>query len=840
MKRKILLILFLLILPKTSFADLWDENNPAISCLHIKQANPSASDWKYFIQSEQMTTAKEMYCDMTTAWWWWMLIFQRRVWNPWIVWERYKNTENCWENLNDFLHNPCWDLDYLYKFKYSYSSDVDETLAEHYFWEYLFLNYSYWWTLDSDDAYRLKTNKNIFPDDLWLRNIKVDWVCDINWDNCDMNDVYWRYAWTSWFDSANCNWGYNSSTTYKWDYGYCHNWLWAYQANSLFWNRKWYNEVKLRWHNNNAASYLERVFIKYQAPKPTDIELSNDTFDVNDNLPLNIWTLSTTSSANISWNYSYSFTWSNNDNSYFSISWNSLILNDKTKEFYNIKIRTIDDYWQFFEKNFLIKRTWFSLPWSYENPIISCQQLKNEHPDFWSAKYFLKNSSMSSPREVYCEQEIADGWWMLLFKRAGWTQNIESCWDKLNSFLHSPCWNVDNLAYWDSYSLDVDYAMDKIWWNKYLVIQKNSDWEISDDSYIIDSTNNLFPNTFWDLKNISYEQICDINWTNCDSTDWYWKYAWTSWFHSGYCNTTYANNTTYKWNYWYCHNGINSSYQANSLFWNRKWYYETKLWWHNNWAKNYSEFVYIKDSSDIVKPVISNHFPEENQIIPWKKSKIEINYYDNESGINTNSIELKLYKSDNSWNFNNGNNILPNHTNSGAITITNTWILANLSALNYGKYKYYFKIQDNIWNSSVIEKIFYMDYPSLKINKDSLDFWFIEKNNKKFSDSLNIEVKTIWAPFRLYLKNEENPKNWTYHFVNWDSFKWYWYSTWTSQDINTFTSSWVKIAEETKNLNTTWELRTYNYDLKLWELLKDLLPAWEYEWSIWFQIFFGY
>ncbi len=838
MKIKLLLIFFLLFLPQITFSDLWDQTDPAISCLHIKEDNPSATDWTYWIQSEQMTTAKEMYCDMTTAWWWWMLISQRRVWTPWIIWEQYKNTESCWTNLNEFLHNPCWSVNNLAWFKDSYSSDVDETLGEHYFWEYLFLNYSYWWNLDSDDAYRLKTNKNIFPDDLWLTNIELDWVCDINWANCDMDNVYWRYAWTSWFASSNCDWTYAGSTTYKWNYWYCHNWISSYQSNSLFWNRNWYNETKLWWLNTNSASYLERAFIKYQFPKPTNIILSNDTFDSLDPLPINIWTLSTTNSANIPWNYSYSFTWTNNDNSYFTLSWTLLILNDKTKDFYNIEIRTTDDFWQYFDKNFVIQKTWVYLPWSYENPITSCKELKDNHPDFPSSKYFLQTSSMSGAIEVYCDQETSGGWWMLLFKRAGWTLNIESCWDKLNSFLHSPCWDLDNLSYGDSYSLDVDYAMDKIWWNKYLVIQKNGAWEISNDSYIISSTNHLFPNTFWNVEDINYEQICDINEANCDSTDWFWRYAWTSRFHSDYCDTTYAGSTTYKWNYWYCHNWV-SHYQANSLFWSRLWYAETKLWWHNNSAKNYSEFVYIKDSSDIVKPFISNHFPGENNIIPWKETKIEINYYDNDSWINTNSAELKLYKSDNTWNFWT-TNILSNHISSWSTTVTSTWYLTNLEDLNFWKYKYEFEIKDNAWNSSVVEKIFYMDSPSLTLNKAELNIWNVEKDIKKFSDVLNMEVKTIWAPFKLYLINEENPKSWIYYFSDWDSLKWYWYSTATSEDINTFTSSWVKIAEEVENINTTWELRTYSYSWRLWELLKDFLPAWDYEWKIWFQIFFDY
>ena len=146
---------------------------------------------------------------------------------------------------------------------------------------------------------------------------------------------------------------------------------------------------------------------------------------------------------------------------------------------------------------------------------------------------------------------------MLLFQRAWWTTNIESCGTNLNSFLQNTCWNSSDLEYWDSYSSDIDETLSHFGVQEYLSMQYNSSLVIdSDDSYIIHSSDNLFPNSIWSLQEFTFWKVCNITNSSCDSTDWIWKYVWTSWFSSSLCNSNnYSGSTTYKWNYWYCHNG---------------------------------------------------------------------------------------------------------------------------------------------------------------------------------------------------------------------------------------------------------------------------------------------
>lgn len=557
---------------------------PAKSCLAIKQNDSSAPDGKYRIQTNNMSSAEQYYCDMTNAWGGWMLIFQR-AWGTW-------NRESCWSTLNDFLHNTCWDLDNL-EYGDSYSSNLTN-LTNHSFWEYLVLNYDSNGNID-DDSFIVQTDKNIFPDNTSGVDFDIKGVCNQNNENCDTSDVKWKYIGDHWYAGAQCYKNHRDYwNSYHGDYGYCPNGWDGWQSNRSFWNRSGYDEVKLWGHPNNARFYQERVFIRYTSPKPTDITLSNNTFDSTLATPIVVWIL-TTEDESINDTHTYTFIWTNNNNNDFSISGNQLLLNNINSATLIVTIRSTDSTGQYTEKGFYIEAEGTLTPWTSTNPITSCQQLKDDYPNMPSWIYRLKNSNMTTAIQVYCDQETTWWGWMLLFKRAGWTTNTESCWWYLNAFLHSECWSTYNLDYNDSYSIDVDKAMSEIWGNEYMFIQKSANNTISDDSYNIKSDTPLFPNTYGDLQEIPYEKICNINKENCDDSDGYWLYAGTSWFNSAYCDWWYAGPTNLKWNYGYCNNGITSHYQANSLYGSRAWYNETKLRAHSNSAQNYSEFVYIRD-----------------------------------------------------------------------------------------------------------------------------------------------------------------------------------------------------------------------------------------------------
>lgn len=124
---------------------------------------------------------------MTTDGGGWQLLFQRRG--------GHHSTETCGNNLNEFLHNgACGDVSDL-AYDKSYNADnIDTTITNFRPGEYLTIQYDDQLQADTDDAFILHTDKNIFPDSLVLENIPVNKVCNIANANCDSSDVYWKYT----------------------------------------------------------------------------------------------------------------------------------------------------------------------------------------------------------------------------------------------------------------------------------------------------------------------------------------------------------------------------------------------------------------------------------------------------------------------------------------------------------------------------------------------------------------------------------------------------------------------------------------------------------------------
>ena len=237
---------------------------------------------------------------------------------------------------------------------------------------------------------------------------------------------------------------------------------------------------------------------------------------------------------------------------------------------------------------------------SIQNLQGSCKKILINNPEANSGIFSVKIDWVNNT-SVYCDMTTDWGGWTLIVKRIHSSNNIESCEDNLNDFLHNSC-NKDILESWNyldniSYSL-WDFGLHMSQW-EYMFKQYDSNWLFDeDDAYIIKAKKDIFPNIY-DLQHINIESVCSLDKSSCDETDVVWKYIWNNHFNNSSCNGGLS--YWYGWNYWYCNDWADNkrwseySYYSNGFIWNRNYYNETKLWWHPSLeSKGYHELIFVR------------------------------------------------------------------------------------------------------------------------------------------------------------------------------------------------------------------------------------------------------
>jgi len=232
---------------------------------------------------------------------------------------------------------------------------------------------------------------------------------------------------------------------------------------------------------------------------------------------------------------------------------------------------------------------------------VSCKAINDAGYSYGDGTYWIDidGAGGDNSLEVYCDMTVDSGGWTLVAKRAGGTENIESCGGNLNAFMQATCGNVDSLTYGTSYNIgDTSVKASLISDGEWLFYQNDAGGtRDTDDAFIIHHGSSIFPNTTG-MSEIAVTQICDINNTNCDSTDTYVKYAGTGWFNGGSCSGGLMGAGATKGNFGYCHNGLSGA--SNALFGNRNTYAETKIWGSNVWTgahwegEDWDEFIFVR------------------------------------------------------------------------------------------------------------------------------------------------------------------------------------------------------------------------------------------------------
>ncbi len=244
---------------------------------------------------------------------------------------------------------------------------------------------------------------------------------------------------------------------------------------------------------------------------------------------------------------------------------------------------------------------------------------------------------------------------------------------------------------------------------------------------------------------------------------------------------------------------------------NSSWYTALTSTWFDNSVPLWTPWV--ANVFDTTSPTLSSNLTN-NLLLPIWYYNLFYTYSDYIL-INTWSISFDLKK----WN---GSSFV---NTSWYATGTIDYNNANfsLSWLEYGRYKTIFSISDSAWNISIDTKEFYVDNFSFTISTGSINLWILEPNNLKLANTLvNVEVKTIWAWFEISHHYDKN------NLWDWDGNKWFGACLWN----NCTTLEKYKnnvFVNQAGELQSSWELKTYNYTVKYGSLVDGVKPAWLYQ-----------
>lgn len=251
----------------------------------------------------------------------------------------------------------------------------------------------------------------------------------------------------------------------------------------------------------------------------------------------------------------------------------------------------------------------------------------------------------------------------------------------------------------------------------------------------------------------------------------------------------------------------------------------------------YSRYAEI-DTTDLINPSIDSFSPYSWALLPIWNFDLEYTFSDADSGIDITSETVSLQKWDGAtW----GTDISGTYTSLEAISAT--WATYQITSLEYGRYRAWFAIQDNSWNTEIVLHEFYVDAIEFIISTPEVDIWNIALSSTGYTsaDTLTVTVRTVGAAFAVTMLQQTDLDNSGDIIPDWDGTTWFGYEPDPYGTINSFWL-WATIANEAKSLNINGNKNIYTYDIK-YSVLLDILEnysAWDYESLLDFQIQLDY
>lgn len=416
--------------------------------------------------------------------------------------------------------------------------------------------------------------------------------------------------------------------------------------------------------------------------------------------------------------------------------------------------------------------------------------------------------------------------------------------------IHSPDYEIKN-----SYSLRIQTNDGNGWvYQKIFTVSINNIWEwvstsidfeniLNDYKYTVTSGNWLRSTTNphtgthsfeSDIAGINNTQAC-FEVTHNSSTEWSIDFYYNVSSQAGWDFLRFYIDNVEQWAGW---SGTvpwtqytSASVSAGSHLY--RWCY-IKNW--NTAAGLDSAFIdditFTSTATDTTPPTIDSTNFASGSLLPGWNHDIIINYSDADSGIDSSSTIMQLYKWD--WVSAYGSDIAWSGITFNSVSTSSASYSTN--NLTFGKYQYRFSISDNDGNPVVYVHDFYIDQPEFIVWSGSIDIGSLSSLSNTFSDTVTITVKTVWAAFDVTMDRSSAFTQWVEEIPSYNGTLWYGYQqTPYAWDISSILTN-QNIATQAALINTNGNKNTYTYDIQIWALIDLEQAAWDYMWNLDFGI----
>lgn len=244
------------------------------------------------------------------------------------------------------------------------------------------------------------------------------------------------------------------------------------------------------------------------------------------------------------------------------------------------------------------------------------------------------------------------------------------------------------------------------------------------------------------------------------------------------------------------------------------------------------DITFTSVAGDITPPTIDATNFASGSLLPGWNHDIVIDYSDADSGIDSASTIMQLYKwdgvsaygTDIAWS---GITFNSSSTSSASYSTNN---------LSFGKYQYRFSISDNEGNPVVYIHDFYIDEPEFLVWSGSIDIGTLSPLSNTFSDTVTLTVRTVWAWFDVTMNRSSILTQWLEEIPSYNGTVWYGFqqTPYTSNISPILTNQ--NIVTQAQLINTNWNKNTYTYNIQIWALIDLQQAAGDYTWNLDFGI----